>query len=92
MAFLDDDAAATRMPLAFTARMNRSASGKAEKRPFSISPTTCSCLAAAYCSIRASMSGTPKYSIAARAPAIRGIPAMTCWYTPGVKRSGAQVV
>src|SRR3954468_14599946 len=38
------------------------------------------------------MSGTSKYSIAALAPAIRGIPAMTCWYTAGVKRSAVQLV
>ena len=54
--------------------MNRSASGKAMNRPCSISLITCSCLPAAYCSTRASTSGTPKCSIAARAPAIRGMP------------------
>jgi hypothetical protein len=48
-------------------------------RPCSISLSTCSCFAAAYCSTRVSMSGTPKCSIAARAPAMRGIPAITCW-------------
>ena len=39
------------------------------------------------------MSGTPKYSSAARAPAIRGMPAMTCWYTAwGEPLSGVQLV
>ena len=92
MAFLDEDAAATRIPMALTARMNRSASGKAMNRPSSISCTTCSCLAAAYRSTRASTSGTPKCFMAARAPAMRGLPAMTCWYTAGVNRSGVQLV
>ena len=54
MAFFDEDAAATRIPLSLTARMNRSASGKAMNRPCSMSWTTCSCLAAAYCSTRRS--------------------------------------
>ena len=79
LAFFDDDAAATRMPIALTSRTNRSASGNAMKRPSSISLSTCSCFASAYCWIRESMSGTPKCSIAARAPAMRGIPAITCW-------------
>ncbi len=61
-------------------------------RPSSMSSTRCSCLAAAYRSARRSTSGTPKYSSAARAPASRGIPAITCWYTAGVKRCGVQLV
>ena len=92
LAFLDDDAAATRIPMPLTTRMNRSASGKAMNRPSSINRTICSCLAAAYRSARASTSGTPKCSRAARAPAIRGLPAMTRWYTAEVNRSGVQLV
>ena len=92
MAFFDEDAAATRIPLFFTARMNLNASGKALNRPCSINWTTCFCLASAYSSLRRSRSGTPKYSSAARAPANRGLPAISCWYTWVVNRSAVQLV
>src|SRR5512132_1617034 len=72
--------------------MNLNASGKALSRPCSMSRTTCSCLTAAYCSLRRSTSGTPKYSSAARAPANRGLPAISCWYTWVVNRSAVQLV
>jgi hypothetical protein len=89
---LDDDAAATSIPSSLTARMNRSASAKAMNRPCSMSLMICCCLAAAYCSTRVSTSGTPKCSRAARAPASRGLPAMSRWYTAEVKRSAVQLV
>jgi hypothetical protein len=92
LAFLDEEAAATRIPAALTARMKRSSSGKAMKRPSPIKWMICSCLAAAYRSARASISGAPKCSRAARAPAIRGLPAMISWYIAEVKRSGVQLV
>ena len=46
--FCDEDAAATRIPLFLTARMNLNASGKAPNRPCSMSWTTRFCLTAAY--------------------------------------------
>ena len=74
LAFLDEEAAATGIPLSLTARMSRNASGNAVKRFCAINARTCSCLAAAYRSTRPSTSSTPKNANAARAPASRGMP------------------
>src|SRR3984893_7421798 len=91
-AFLDDDAAATRIPASLTAMMNRSASGYAVKSPASMSRTTISCLRWAYTARRASSLGTWKYSSAARAPLRRALRDISSWQTVDVTASGDQVV
>ena len=61
--------------------------------PASISLTTISCLCVAVgLGVGLSASGTPKYSSAACAPANRGLPDITCWYTLCVNASGDYVV
>ena len=76
-AFFDDDAAAMRSPRSARASTKRNASGKAVNSPASISSSTRCCLRAAYTSALAPASGTLKWSSAARAPLMRGLPATT---------------
>jgi hypothetical protein len=77
-AFFDDDAAAIRSPSSRTASTKRSKSGKAVNSPASISMTI-SCLRSAYSSTLVAASGTWKWSSAARAPLMRGLPDTNFW-------------
>jgi len=79
LAFLDEEAAASFIPLAFSARINRKPSSKAVNSPRSISSTIICCLRSHSSCVRLpSGSGIPKYSSNAAAPSCLGLPDTTC--------------